>query len=119
MQSHFNQKNMIILLENHGLICGGSSFVEVFNTSMKINQLCKEWLIRNSTTFKSFSNDISHENSGYLFPDAVVLRDKMKGVNQYMLYIQGGIGLKPRFLPDDEIEKLLNMKEEKYRMALS
>ncbi len=119
LSKNFNQKNMIILLENHGLICGGSSFVEVFDTSMKINQLCKEWLIRNSTTFKSFSNDISYENSGYLFPDAVVLKDKMKGVNQYMLYIQGGIGLKPRFLPDDEIEKLLNMKEEKYRMVVS
>ena len=53
-----NVTEKIVLLENHGLICGGNSFEETFNMSLKINQLCKEWLIRNSKTFKTF-RDVS------------------------------------------------------------
>tara|TARA_R100000008_G_C3579551_1_gene167508 strand:- start:439 stop:1800 length:1362 start_codon:yes stop_codon:yes gene_type:complete len=118
LSATLNQENVIILLENHGLICSGSSFIEVFDTSMRINQLCKEWLIRNSTTFKTFSCDTTNRDDGYLFPDAIVLKDKMQNINQYMLYIQSGVGLTPRLLPTSEVEKLLNMESEKYRMSL-
>mgnify|MGYP003673888631 FL=1 len=118
MTGQLSQENKVVLLENHGLICSGSSFVEVFNNSLRINQLCKEWLIRNSTTFKTFSCDTTNRDDGYLFPDAIVLKDKMQNINQYMLYIQSGVGLTPRLLPTSEVEKLLNMESEKYRMSL-
>jgi rhamnose utilization protein RhaD (predicted bifunctional aldolase and dehydrogenase) len=110
--------NKIILLENHGLICGSTSFREVFDLSIRINQLCKEWLIKNSKTFKNFNNESGYSEEGFLFPDAVVLREKMKFINQYMLYIQRDIGLSPRFLSEQEINKLTNMEEEKYRRAI-
>ena len=62
----------IILLENHGLVCCGESFEEVFNLSLNINQLCKTWLIRNSKIFKMFGSSQKPSNEdGYLFPDAV------------------------------------------------
>lgn len=107
----------IFLLENHGLICSGSSFVEVFNTSLHINQLCKEWLIKNSKAFKTFAKLKMDENK-FLFPDAVVLPEKMKPINDYMIYVQRDIGLTPRFLSESEIHKLSSMKEEKYRRSL-
>lgn len=113
-----SQENKIVLLENHGLVCSGSSFVEVFNITLRINQLCKEWLIKNSKAFKTFSKDSPNQKDGFLFPDAVVLKEKMYNINQYMLYIQSDVGLTPRLLPITEIEKLLTMEEEKYRMTL-
>ena len=113
-----NNENKISVLENHGLICGGNSFVEVFNISLHINKMCKKWLIKNSKVFKTFSHSHLEEKGKFLFPDAVVLEDKMKPINQYMIYIQRDIGLTPRFLPDGEVKKLLNMEEEKYRKTL-
>ena len=109
----------IILLENHGLICCGDSACDVFNLSMKINHLCKEWLIRKSKTFKTFGvEQLQIDTSCFLFPDAVVLNDDMKKINQYMLYIQRDVGLTPNCMSETEVTKLLNMEEEKYRKAL-
>jgi len=115
---NFNPENNIILLENHGLICSGSSFVEVFDMSLNINQLCKEWLIKNSKEFKSFATMSHSEEDRFLFPDAVVLEEKMKPINQYLIHTQKGVGLTPRFLSYVEADKLLSMDEEKYRKAL-
>jgi uridine kinase/ribulose-5-phosphate 4-epimerase/fuculose-1-phosphate aldolase len=119
LKDFFNpeKESKIFLLENHGLICSGNSFVEVFNISLHINQLCKEWLIKNSKAFKTFANLKMDENK-FLFPDAVVLPEKMKPINDYMIYIQRDIGLTPRFLTESEINKLSSMKEEKYRRSL-
>ena len=65
-----NVSEKIIFLENHGLICCGNSFTEVFNNSLKINQLCKEWLIKNSKTFKTFRDKISKvDRNCILYPD--------------------------------------------------
>mgnify|MGYP003318134247 CR=1 FL=1 len=58
-----NVSEKIVLLENHGLICSGNSFEETFNMSLKVNQLCKEWLIRNSKTFKTFRDTVGASGS--------------------------------------------------------
>lgn len=111
-------ENNITLLENHGLVCSGRSFSEVFDLSLKINQLCKEWLIKNSKEFKTFSKKRVGKMDKFLFPDAVVLQNTMKYINQYMIYIQRDTNLTPRFLSESEVKKLLSMEEEKYRISL-
>ena len=71
MGEKLNVTEKIVLLENHGLICSGNSFEETFNMSLKINQLCKEWLIRNSKTFKTFRDKfLKNESDCILFLDA-------------------------------------------------
>jgi rhamnose utilization protein RhaD (predicted bifunctional aldolase and dehydrogenase) len=109
----------IVLLENHGLICCGESFKEVFDLSLKINQLCKEWLIANAKTFKTFNTKLTkNQTDCFLFPDAVVLPSDNLQINNYILHIQEEVGLKPNCLSKEEIIKLKDMEAEKYRMKL-
>ena len=109
----------IVLLESHGLICCGDSFNEVFDTSLKISQLCKEWLITNAKTFKTFNTKLSANNTNcVLFPDAAVLPDDNSQINNYILHIQDEVGLVSNCLSEKEINKLRNMESEKYRIEL-
>ena len=111
--------NKIVLLENHGLICCGDSFKNVLDNSLKINKLCKDWLVRNTKTFTNYSTKFKTGGySNFLFPDAVVLTEENSSINDYMLHIQREVGLKSRYLTQDEVTKLRNMKEEKYRRSL-
>ena len=110
-------KKNIILLENHGLVCSGLSFLEIFNQSTAINNLCKQWLIDHSLNFKVFFHDFKEHNNKYLFPDAAIV-SKTESINNYMIHIQQEVGLVSRFLAVSEIDKLKNMKEEKYRMSV-
>jgi len=111
--------NKIVLLENHGLICCGNSFKNVLDNSLKINKLCKDWLIRNTKTFTNYSTKFKTENyENFLFPDAVILTEENSSINDYMLHIQREVGLNPRYLNQDEVIKLRNMEEEKYRRSL-
>lgn len=110
----------IIFLQNHGLICCGNSFTEVFNNSLKINQLCKEWLIRNSKTFKTFRDTINKTDKNcILYPDVAILPDDNSQINDYMLHIQEEVGLTANCLTSDEINKLKNMESEKYRIKIN
>ena len=111
-----SEKN-IILLDNHGLVCSGSSFLEIFNQSVTINNLCKQWLIDHSLNFKVFSHDYEKQVDAYLFPDAAII-PKTEVINNYIIDIQAKVGLTSKFLPAEEITKLKNMEEEKYRMKL-
>ena len=109
----------IVLLENHGLICCGDSFKEVFDLSLKINQLCKEWLITHAKTFKTFNTKLNKKQTDcFLFPDAAVLPSDNLQINNYILHIQEEVGLEPNCLSKEEIIKLQNMEAEKYRMKL-
>ena len=109
----------IVLLANHGLVCCGDSFNEVFDTSLKISQLCKEWLITNAKTFKTFTTKlVNNETNCILFPDAAVLPDDNLQINNYILHIQNEVGLTSNCLSNKEITKLRNMEAEKYRMKL-
>ena len=115
----FKSDNKIVLLENHGLICCGDSFKNVLDNSLKINKLCKDWLIRNTKIFTNYSTKFkTNNNRKFLFPDAVVLTEENNSINDYMLHIQKEVGLKPNYLNKDEIMKLRNMEEEKYRRDL-
>tara|TARA_B100000963_G_scaffold330662_1_gene320881 strand:+ start:1978 stop:3336 length:1359 start_codon:yes stop_codon:yes gene_type:complete len=115
-----NVSEKIVLLENHGLICSGNSFEETFNMSLKLNQLCKEWLIRNSKTFKTFRDKfVNSDTDCILFPDAAIIPEDNLQLNDYMLHIQNEVGLEPNCLTSDEIHKLQNMESEKYRMSIN
>ena len=111
--------NKVVLLENHGLICCGDTFKEVLDMSLKINKLCKEWLIQNSKTFTVYSNLFNNFDSDkFIFPDAVALVEENKPINDYILHIQKEVGLTPKYLTSDEVSKIRNMEAEKYRRSL-
>ena len=113
-----SENNKIVLLENHGLICCGDTFTEVLDMSLRINRICKDWLIRNTKTFTNYSTKFKANNTkSFLFPDAVVLTEENISINDYMLHIQKEVGLSPRYLNQDEITKLRTMEEEKYRRS--
>jgi len=108
--------NKIVLLENHGLVCCGDSFTEVLDTSLKINKMCKEWLILNSKTFTTYSTAFKNVDSEYfIFPDAVALAEENKSINDYILHIQKEVELVPRYLNSEEVSRIKNMEAEKYR----
>ena len=108
--------NKIVLLENHGLVCCGDSFAEVLDMSLKINKTCKEWLIQNSKTFTTYSTKFKNIDSDhFIFPDAVALEEENKPINDYILHIQKEVGLISRYLNSEEISKIKNMEDEKYR----
>ena len=87
--------------------------------SLKINKLCKDWLVTNTKTFTNYSTKFKTDNyEHFLFPDAVVLTEENSSINDYMLHIQREVGLNPRCLSQEEIVKLKNMEEEKYRRSL-
>ena len=112
-----SDENKVVLLENHGLVCCGRSFLEVYDTSIKINNTCKDWLSRNAKNFKkSMKSDESGEE--FLFPDAAVLPEDYNSVNKYILKLQKMVGLRPNPLSEAEIFKLINMEEEKYRKSI-
>jgi uridine kinase len=117
---NFSSNKKIVLLENHGLVCSGDTFEEVIEESLSINKLCKAWLIRNTKTFTNYSTIFKDsKNENFLFPDAVILEEENSSINNYMLHIQKEVGLNPRYLSVDEITKLRNMEEEKYRMNIT
>jgi uridine kinase len=109
----------VVLLENHGLVCCGNSFKEVLDMSLKINKLCKEWLIQNSKTFTTYSAKFKNlDTEHFLFPDAVALMEENKIINDYILHIQKEVGLEPKYLTFEEVDKIKNMEAEKYRRDL-
>mgnify|MGYP003113299868 CR=1 FL=1 len=111
--------NNIFLLENHGLICSGESFSDVFYRSLKINSLCKHWLVNHSNAFTSFSGSKEKEKeNGFLFPDAVVLREELSAINSYMVSLQNEVGLTSKFLSENEEKVLMDLESEKYRRSL-
>ena len=114
----FKDNNKVILLENHGLICSAENMAEAFEKSYRINKAFKMWLIKHSLVFKSFSDGDKSEQSGYLFPDAVALEDKMSEVHDYILQLQREVGLTPNFLSNKDVDKIKNMESEKYRSRL-
>lgn len=113
-----DNEHEIVFLENHGLVCSGDTFKHVLDTSLGINQLCKDWLIRNAKTFTNYTTIKSDKNNKFLFPDAAVLKEENKSLNNYMLHIQNEVGLEPNFLTQYEVKKLKNMEEEKYRRSV-
>ena len=110
----------VVLLENHGLICSGDSFSNAFKESLNINQICKEWLVCNSKTFKTLSiSPPKNQTNRVLFPDAAIKPDDNLKINDYMIYNHREAGLTSNFLSDNEVHKLKNMEAEKYRMNLN
>ena len=120
MASSFSKSdNKIVLLENHGLICCGNSLKKVLDISLKINKLCKDWLVKNTRTFTTYSTRFkTDDNEHFLFPDAVILTEENSSINNYMLHIQKEVGLTPRYLKHSEVQKLRDMEAEKYRRSL-
>jgi len=111
--------NKAIFLENHGLICHGDTFTEVLESSLRINQMCKRWLIRNAKTFTMYSATFKTADSDvFLFPDAAVLFKENKVINNYILHMQEEVGLTPSLLSVEEVNKLKHMDAEKYRRSL-
>ena len=68
------------------------------------------------TTYSAKFKNVGTEH--YLFPDAVALIEENKIINDYILPIQKEVGLEPKYLTFEEVDKIKNMEAEKYRRDL-
>lgn len=107
-----NADEEIIFLENHGLIIASETSERAFLLTELVNERCKEWLIENSQSL--ISSEINTEIKP-LFPDAAVLKDEMEDINKNIFQMMTACNLTPKFLNDNEINKLNNMAAEKIR----
>jgi len=103
-------KNNVIFCENHGLFVSDNNLYKAYETSKEINNIAKDFI--NSYS----SQDLSTED--HLFPDSAVLPEINKSLNNFIYSNIISCDLKPKFLSSAEIDELLNMNEEKYRMTL-
>jgi rhamnose utilization protein RhaD (predicted bifunctional aldolase and dehydrogenase) len=103
------QNSDIIFCENHGLFISNTDLNKCYLLTKEINQIAKEF-IRTSV------NGVQHTTNNILFPDAAILQQHNKQLNNKIYTNIINCGLTPKFLTNDEINYILNMEEEKYRI---
>lgn len=113
-----NNNKKIYFLENHGLIIGVKTIDEGMNLINLINNKSKNWIYHNIEEFIETKNESSKTTLKHLFPDSVVFPEKLKNVNQYILDIIEKCCLEPKFLTEDESNKILNLESEKKRKTI-
>lgn len=121
-----DHRNLIIFLQNHGVIIGSQSAKECLDTHEELNRSIREKFSLHegieSTTLDSLSN------VPILFPDQVVYSsnntktqaaiETLKAAKYIFNQIERN-GLTPIFLPNEERDFLLNMESEKYRQRMA
>lgn len=98
----------IIFCENHGLFVSSSELNKCFSLTKEVNQIAKQFFTNNTSTTLTTNE--------FLFPDAVVLNEHNKELNNKIYTNILNHGLTPKFLTNNEISYILNMEEEKYRI---
>ncbi len=123
----------IIFLKNHGIIVHGQDTVFCLDLIQKIHTRIETYL-KNQKILRQFKflTGTSKINQ-YMFPDSAVFANldikklsvkKRKEVleiisaQEYSISMMKKLGKKPTYLTQSEINKLLNMKQEKYRQEL-
>jgi len=127
-----NGEPEIIFLQNHGVIISGKNFNNVLNLHESLNNKIKEFLNIDKDSFDSWNviKDFSYVKDHILFPDQVVYTytggDSLKSpaAEQTLLaysFILATIEQKhltPNFIDKRNIDILLNMESEKYRIKV-
>ena len=120
------QNELIVFLQNHGLIVSALGESRSIELHKEINQKVINFL--NLKTFK-IDAEIKEIDNKVLFPDQVVYLDKEQkllsdaaketfSAYSYILKEITDLGFTPNFLPDSEVKNLKNMESEKYRKSL-
>lgn len=110
----------LIILRNHGIIVHGDRLNECIKLVQATNESFKYYLAKQavSTQFK-ISNGVAGRK--HTFPDSAVFGSKnseIASANRYIIDTIKQLKLKPRYLSKAEVNKLLNMVQEKYRLSL-
>jgi uridine kinase/ribulose-5-phosphate 4-epimerase/fuculose-1-phosphate aldolase len=105
-------KEEILFFENHGVFVSSDSFEKSYKLSEEINELARLFL--NST--KTRTTTLNTERP--LFPDAAVMLEANKKLNNDIFKKILDSNLQPKFLTDLESEDLLNLEGEKYRIKM-
>ena len=95
-----------VFLKNHGIFISRDSMLEAFEESVRLDNLCKNYLFKVS----------KYQN--YLYPDAFVLSDENRFYQSYIKDLLKSSGLTPKLLSKENIKVLSEMEEEKYRRSL-
>jgi rhamnose utilization protein RhaD (predicted bifunctional aldolase and dehydrogenase) len=123
--------NGIIFMQNHGMICWAENSKSALNIHEEINNI-----IRSNHKFSEFNylQNAKKENLKHktiLFPDqAVFLKENSKTSEtssakenayayEYILKNIQDNRLTPKFLTEDEIDEIVNMKSEKFRVKIA
>ena len=95
-----------IIIKNHGMFISRQTLSECLDFSLKIDSVCKDYLLKNSVKNK------------FLFPDAFVLQKENEFYHSYVQNLIQIAGLTQKPLSEKELTKLENMEEEKYRKRM-
>ena len=110
---NFNPENNIVFLENHGLVVSGNDENEVFETTADIDRRCKEWISKNSEPHTGLKQRTF--NGNHLFPDSVIFPEEMAYIVEQIFHNIYAAGLSPRFLKEEDVLYVKEMKAEKDR----
>lgn len=114
LSNHLNSSQKeIIFIQNHGIFASSLSFEKSFNLTKKINYLAKKYLLSRKKQIKNIM-----QTDGILFPDAAVNKKNNKSINDIIYNKIIECGLTPNFLSLEQIEKLINLEQEKYRINM-
>jgi rhamnose utilization protein RhaD (predicted bifunctional aldolase and dehydrogenase) len=123
----------LIFLRNHGIIVHGDDTASCIEIIQKLHTMMEAYL-KEQKIFKPFTLLTKFPKiHGYIFPDSAVFSHidiqhlperKSKEVleilsaQEYSIHMMKRLGKIPKYLTQSEINKLLNMKQEKYRQEL-
>lgn len=108
--------NSIILLKNHWIISHwNTSFIDLYK---KINNI--ESIIRKKIKLDIFKVENNTWNiDNHIFPDTIVINDKdVNSAHKYIKKQIKKIWWTIKYLSDDEVDYIKNMKTEKYRKRI-
>ena len=103
--------NKILFLENHGVVSCSSSWDGAVYQVRQSVQACRYWV----NSRRSYSPSAGTYEPVY--PDAALFEED-RVINNKLVQTMQTVGLIPKYLPEGEIEKVKNMKEERYRSSL-
>ncbi len=123
----------LILLKNHGIIVHGQKIETCLQLLEKLHKLIEAFLKENNAYFPFSQTTVYKKLNTYIIPDSAVfshikidtlpIRKKKElleiaSMQDYTIKIIKKLGRTPMFLTDQEVHKLLAMKQEKYRQEL-
>jgi rhamnose utilization protein RhaD (predicted bifunctional aldolase and dehydrogenase) len=114
LSNHLNSSQKeVIFIQNHGIFVSSLNFEKSYDLTKKINHLAKKYLLSRKKQIKD-----KRQTDGILFPDAAVNKKNNKSINDIIYNKIIECGLTPNFLSLEQIEKLINLEQEKYRINM-
>tara|TARA_R100001509_G_scaffold140114_2_gene94846 strand:- start:8703 stop:10028 length:1326 start_codon:yes stop_codon:yes gene_type:complete len=106
LHNNFPSNSSVVFAKNHGLFIGGETLKFCLNKTNKINKKVKQFLLKD-------------KKQKYLFPDACVLEEENLFLHGFVKSIIKDSNLTMQYLEDNDVKKILDLEEEKYRKKQS